>query len=1011
MKLLVFWIALSSWGFAGTDPGFNGLVVEEVAEGGGAQEAGLEPGDVLLAWEREADDSAESDSAEGQFESPFDLWELHAEQMPRGTVKVHGIRAGTRFVKDMPGRDWEVKVRPQLDEAELDQYNSAKEYAQNNDFENSMQQLQELALCSNRSYGRDLIGCWIFGEMIESYGASGSMESAHIAFKLAMERAKTIEDHRIQARLWEKRGQIYEKEQDRQNAKDSLKKALRLREDHAPEGSMGSAKVLKELGILEGDPGDFNQARSYLQKSFDISQRLAPDSIAHAEVLVNLGKVAANTGDHEVAEAYYRKAHRIARDLAPKSVFFGQTLHLLGDVAFDSDQIGAAREHYQRELAIARKVSDGLAVAESLLGLGKVALKNQSYDEALNYFGQANGILSLQDPGSPEQGRALLALGETHREKGQLNAAETCFKDALNIFSRIGPGTLDEARGLYGLGDIYRRTDRLNLGLDCFEKARAAIEDRVTRLIDAEDARASYSARYRSYYRENIDLLVTMGRPEEAFHILENYHARVFLSYLGERDLAFYDDLPGDILAKRARLRTEVQEVQNGLWDRPYVKDDPDREKLLTEMHRLRGEQAMLFKRIKESVPRPIAVQYSEPLKYGDVQAILEPGTLLLSFLVQEEKTTVFLAEKSRRLAVFNQPISRRELDALVADFRRFLHKPESKTASELATRAGYRLFDRLLGNFEHRINASQRVLIVSDGPLHTLPFGALASRKTNRYLIEMAPVSQINSGTVLMELQRRAKQRSLTNQNKDPKWVGFGDPLYPGMDPDYSEMGNFQEVLEQFEESSRIEHRQYRGRDLAPLPFSRYEVQNIAEMYPKNTQVFLGRDANEGNAKVLDESADVIHFACHGFYDEKFPLNSALALSSHAEAGTRPENGYLHAWEIREHLRLKADLVVMSSCESAMGKVVGGEGLMGLTRAFQYAGAMSVVASSWRVADLPTAYFMKLFYGHLNHGHPKTEAIRRAQLDFIRNPGDKDGVSIAHPFYWAGFQLYGHWK
>jgi CHAT domain-containing protein len=177
--------------------------------------------------------------------------------------------------------------------------------------------------------------------------------------------------------------------------------------------------------------------------------------------------------------------------------------------------------------------------------------------------------------------------------------------------------------------------------------------------------------------------------------------------------------------------------------------------------------------------------------------------------------------------------------------------------------------------------------------------------------------------------------------------------------------------------------------------------VEAIAGLYPR-AEVYLGSEATEERAKALGPEARLIHFACHGLLDERFPLNSALALSVPEPGAEGRDNGLLQAWEIFESVRLDADLVTLSACDTALGREMGGEGLVGLTRAFQYAGARSVLASLWSVADLSTARFMQSFYGHLRAGMTKDEALRAAQLEQVRD---------SHPFHWAAFQLTGDWK
>jgi CHAT domain-containing protein len=175
-----------------------------------------------------------------------------------------------------------------------------------------------------------------------------------------------------------------------------------------------------------------------------------------------------------------------------------------------------------------------------------------------------------------------------------------------------------------------------------------------------------------------------------------------------------------------------------------------------------------------------------------------------------------------------------------------------------------------------------------------------------------------------------------------------------------------------------------------------------VARQFRARAEVYLGSQATEGRAR--RPGADVLrmHFASHARIDERFPLDSALVLSP----GPGQENGLLQAWEIFDGLRIDADLVTLSACETALGKDMGGEGLLGLTRAFLYAGARSVLASLWRVSDQTTPGLMRRFYRHLARGRPKDEALRAAQVEMIRAGG-----TGAHPFRWAAFQVFGDWR
>jgi CHAT domain-containing protein len=196
------------------------------------------------------------------------------------------------------------------------------------------------------------------------------------------------------------------------------------------------------------------------------------------------------------------------------------------------------------------------------------------------------------------------------------------------------------------------------------------------------------------------------------------------------------------------------------------------------------------------------------------------------------------------------------------------------------------------------------------------------------------------------------------------------------------------------------------RGGLLLPrLPSTRIEVDAIARLYPGVTQAYLGNDATEERAKSVGTDARYLHFACHGILDGQFPLDSALALTVPERPAEGQDNGLLQAWEIYERVRIDADLVTLSACETALGKQMGGEGLIGLTRAFQYAGARSILASLWAVSDESTADLMRRFYTHLKAGETKDEALRDAQLELIR------GGKYAHPYHWAAFEIIGDWR
>ncbi|MFL6260011.1 MAG: CHAT domain-containing protein [Thermoanaerobaculia bacterium] len=300
----------------------------------------------------------------------------------------------------------------------------------------------------------------------------------------------------------------------------------------------------------------------------------------------------------------------------------------------------------------------------------------------------------------------------------------------------------------------------------------------------------------------------------------------------------------------------------------------------------------------------------------------------------------------------------------------------------------------------------SRRVLILPDGPLHRLPFGALRRDPGGRrqFLAEWKPLHTALSLTVYGALRAA---RSDPSRPAAAGLVAFGDPHYPqGLAPSQDTRAPTLRNL-----------RDLRSFNWTPLPHTRREVERIAGVYPE-ARLFLGEQATEERAKTVGRDARVLHFATHGYLDDRAPLDSALVLTIPEELPPGRDNGLLQVWEILESVRLDADLVVLSACDSALGRELSGEGLIGLTRAFQYAGARSVVASLWSVSDQATAELMARFHRHYAAGLSKDEALRQAQVELIRKPiqittvnGRTVEMDASAPFFWAAFQLFGDWQ
>lgn len=775
---------------------------------------------------------------------------------------------------------------------------------------------------------------------------------------------------------------------DLEAAESFHRQALAIFEKTAPAGD-GVADCLDNLASIALHRGDLATADDLYRRSLTLREQSAPDALRASTTLVNLGNVAARRGDLDAAETYYRSALGIQEKLSPEGWEVAASLSNLGLLATDRGDFATARTWLQRSLAIMEKMApESLDAAATLEQLSRLEIDSGTdLAKAEDLLRRALTIYEKQSPEHLDVSDILRGLGEISARRGDLTEALVLHRRALHLQRKLAPDTTGEAEALYFLGRAERRAGLNEEGTRDLCQAIDVLDRQRTRIGGTQEARSSFEATLGDYYQACLEGLLELGRPAEAFNALERGRARSFLALLGERDVRL-SGLPPGLAAERRQLNAEYDRAQSQLARLSPARDGAGIEQLTAELRDLRTRQEEIISRMRRESPRSAAVEYPEPLEAADASAILDPGTVLLEYAVGAERSWLFVVQSTRAagpgLSVLPIPAGEKTLREEVESFRRLLKRSGSERAA--VQDQARRLYNLLVRPAQARITGAQRLLISADGPLHTLPFAALM--RGDRYLVEWKPIHSVLSATVYAEL---ARSRPARHKSGELRLAAFGSPAYPRSALDDSADPELDEAVR-------------RGLALQPLPSSRREVEAIAALYP-NARVYLGQEAREETAKSLSPESRLVHFACHGLLDQRFPLNSALALTIPENPGHGQENGLLQAWEVFESIRLDADLVTLSACDSGLGKEMGGEGLIGLTRAFQYAGARSVLASLWSVGDDSTADLMKRFYGYLRAGRSKDEALRAAQVDLIRSR------SFSHPFYWAAFQLTGDWR
>jgi CHAT domain-containing protein/Tfp pilus assembly protein PilF len=1044
-----------------------GLVVETVTAESAAFRAGLMPGDRLSSWCRTSGEAGGC-TARGDLRTPFDWLDVQMDDVQRGGVVVEGTRASERHRWNLLPTFQGLTVAPLLQGALAETYQSSRERAQAGDVASAAQALERAAELAETDHCADA-ALWLRAQAAELHAKARQWPAADAAYQAVLAKAAAAGGARVEEHLRMSWSEKLVQRGDAKRARQQLESALALEEKNHPEG-LGVATLLTRIGnviknlqddqdeadrlyrrahelVLRAAPGsgaeaaaannlalgaytrgDLEQAQRYAARALALREKLTPDGDAITPSLVTCGNVLYARGDLAGAEAVFLRARGILEKFQPDSVPLAKTLHDLGVIAHQRGDDEAAEDLFRRELALFEKIApQGSQMRDSLIGLGEVALQRRRGERAEEWWRRALAISEALNPRGAKTAWCLDGLAQAAWLQGRGTEAEKLLRRALAIWEQINPEAVDAAsshlhlgllllergkagdaeaeirtsirideknrlllpEGYHALARLQTRGGGLQEAAVSYRTAVDALEAQRARLGGAQESRWLYGSALGDLYFEAAENQLALARPQEVWRLVERGRARGFQEMLAQRDLRFAGEIPAPLYAERRRLDTEYDQAQAALADWLPEQGAGKLEALQGRLRDLRLEQTKVQERILRSSPRTAALESRPALDFAAVRSALAPGTVLLEYAVGPERTLLFAVQPADRtgsgLSVFPLAIGQKALRAEVEAFRRLLANPGSDR-SALQGRAR-RLYDLLVRPAEKQLTGAQRILFSPDGPLHTLPFAAL--RRGDRYLVEWKPLHFALSATVYAAL---ARSRPAHRQPSEEPLVAFGDPAYPRSAADVPADPELRQTLRH-------------GLSLAPLVFTRKEVEGIAALYPRS-RVYLGQEATEEKAKSLGPEARLLHFACHGLLDERFPLNSALALTLPEHPAAGQDNGLLQAWEIFESLRLDADLVTLSACDTALGKEMGGEGLIGLTRAFQYAGARSVLASLWGVADYSTAGFMQDFYGYLSHGKPKDEALRAAQIDQLRKKS-----ALSHPFFWAAFELSGDWR
>jgi CHAT domain-containing protein/Tfp pilus assembly protein PilF len=756
------------------------------------------------------------------------------------------------------------------------------------------------------------------------------------------------------------------------------------------------AKGLINIGLYYQKIEDYSKALVHYRQALEIARKIGDKSDASAS-LNNIGILYRRIGDFDRSLDHLKQA--LALDIELENEIFisqdmnniGTTIRLNSLTTGERELMEEALSFYLESLKMARNTRDVKTEIEVLNNIGVVHSFAEDFDRALQCFHSALQ-LTEEFPYLEAKCMVLNNIAGLYLKMGVCREAEKIFKEAIEIGLLIERGyILWEA--FYGLGQSYEREDRVALALDCYAQALTYV-DQIRSGISLDAFKAGFARDKIKIYESFINLLYTSGRDSvspsltsEIFQVIERAKARAFLESLGESRVDVFGQLGSELEKREREITALISQCVHGLSE-PGLSGD-QRHKLRNRMRQAEEEYLMLLARIRTENPNVFSLLEPEPSRLESVQSdLLDDRTAIVEYFLGEEMSFGLVIDNTRA-EIFPLPCR----DVVVNMLRAYLKILSEPSAGQFRGRpAARRLYDVFFAPADNVLPSTiENLIIIPDGILYYLPFETLVSpekrdSEAGKYLIQRFAMAYAPSCSSLSALKKREKGNSrplsflaLGSPSLDTSSEGIRDPFLP--------CGVTEELyLNQ-------------GFKMAPLPYSGKEARKIARLFDRDhRRVLLRSAASEEAIKNLPlQDYTIIHFACHGFLDEQSPFRSALVLSQDKAS---QEDGFLQVREIY-NLRVTAEMVVLSACQTAKGPMESVEGILGLPRIFFYTGARTVLTSLWRIQDRTTARFMTSFYQNLVNGHPKAHALRLAKLEMIQS-------RFSHPFFWAAYVLNG---
>lgn len=870
------------------------------------------------------------------------------------------------------------------------------------------------------------------GEALNQLGIASSISSDMLRTEEYLNQALTSwhqEDYAPgRGATWLNLGYLYSNLGDMEQALESYRKALTIWQQLNDQ--LGQALTFTAMGGVYALQGEKQRAFSLHNKALKLFQRIGNRN-GEAATLNGIGYLYDELGDGIKALNRYTLALGLYRSVENLN-YAAITSGYIGRIHLARGETDKALKFFNDKLTTSRAVQDRRMEAYTLKDIGNV-LSATKKGEALGYYTQA---LRLSHVVFDRRGEAHLlnSIGSLYADWGKETEARNNYLLALPLMRAAGDRR-GEISTLYRLALTERELGQLTAARGLIEESIALIESLRTKLVNPS-LRVSYLDTVYQHYEFYVDLLMRMDHQDPsagyktlALEVNEYSRAKTLLENLIVARTNIYQGLDSELLAQATLIRQQLNKKASQQLRLLSGRSTPERAASITqEVETLLAQYEEVEARVREGSQKYRALTQPRRLSLADIQRELDENTLLLEYSLGADRsygwavtaTSVITFELPKRAEI--EELARRSYQLLAASNAREKNEsPADQKARFAKTVAAYpvaaaRLTKILLEPIQSHLG-NKRLVIVADGVLQYIPFAALPEPgQTGLGANSWQPLVVKHEVATLPSLSTLAVLRAeMMGRAQAEKTVAiFADPVFEIDDPRVKPVAkkggdklpsNTSALLRQrgLEEMLQLSDP---GVRFQRLPFSRLEAEAILSVVPtRETKLVLGFNANVKTA--LDRELRryrIIHFATHGLLDTAHPDLSAVVLSLVDSSG-QAQDGFLRLNEIY-NLDLAAELVVLSACQTALGKESRAEGLIGLTRGFMYAGAPRVIASLWRIDDRAAAELMSYFYEAMFRQHlPPAAALRVAQVRMWQTS------EWRFPYYWGAFVLQGEWN